>query len=59
VAIGIARDVVLLVQHRQQLVDDDTRVLVVERVVFGGTVRRAVAPFGWRRFRLVQVCGRD
>jgi two-component system KDP operon response regulator KdpE len=54
VLFGIFRDVVALVQHRHQLVDDDARVLIVGRVVFGGTVGGAVAPFLRVRFGLLR-----
>ena len=51
-ALGVPGDVVFLVKHRHQLVDDDPRVLVVERVVFGWPVGIAIAPVAGRRLRL-------
>ncbi len=50
--IGIGRDVVVLCECRHQFVDDDARVFVVERVVFGRTIRRPIPPLLRRRFRL-------
>ena len=52
VALRILRDVVLLVEHRHQLVDDDPRVLVVERVVFRRPVGGPIAPVLRRRLGL-------
>ena len=40
----VLRDVVVLGERRQQLVDDDPRVPIVELVVLGRPVRRLVAP---------------
>ena len=41
-----------LLQRGHQLVGDDARVPVVERVVLGRTVGRPIAPLLWRRLRL-------
>ena len=51
-ALGILGEVVLLVECRHELVDDDAGVFVVERVVFSGPVGRPIAPLLRRRFRL-------
>ena len=51
--LGILRDVVVLVEHRHQLVDDDAGILVVERVVLGRPVCVAVAPVLRRRLGLI------
>ena len=53
VLFGILRNVVVLVQHRHQLVHNDARVFVVGRVVFRGTIGGAVAPFRKVRLGLV------
>ncbi len=58
VPLGILGDVVFLVEHRHQLVDDHARVLVVERVVLGRPIGRPVAPFLRRRLRLLGCAAR-
>jgi len=48
----IARDIVILVQHRQQLIADHASILVIQGVVLCGPVRVPVAPVARRRLRL-------
>ena len=53
VPLRIFREVVFLVEHGHQFIDDHARVSIVEGVVFGRPVRVAIAPVAWRRFRLL------
>src|ERR1017187_5484208 len=57
-ALGIFRYVVLLVEHRKQLIHDDPRVLIVQGVVLGGPVRVAITPLAGGRLRLIGAAAR-
>jgi hypothetical protein len=50
---GILWNVVLLVEYRQQFVNTDPGMLIVEGVVFGRPVRVAILPIAGGWFRLV------
>src|SRR6266568_1148003 len=56
--LGILRDVELLVKYRQQFINDDSSVFIVEGVVLGWPVRVTVAPITGSRFGLVRSAAR-
>ena len=55
----VRRNIVFLLQRRQQFIDDHARIFIVQRIVFFGPIRITIAPILRASVRVDQAGGPD